>query len=95
VQVADDRVLHLLGIDADRGQSFSNGPDDDAATLGGHGVIEAGVHHKCAVRTANHPDEIRQRLEDVVWIAADVVLVGLPVMMRVADGIHLVQIALP
>jgi hypothetical protein len=30
-----------------------------------------------------------------VWIAADVVLVRLPVVMRVSDGVHLVEIALP
>jgi hypothetical protein len=94
VQVADDDVLHLLGIHANRGQALGDRLDDDATALGRHRMVEAGVHDERAVRAADYPDEIGQRLEEVVRIAADVVLVRLPIVMAIPDGEHLVEIAL-
>ena len=48
-------------------------------------LIEAGVDHEGALVVPDHPDEIVERLQHVVRIAADVVLRGLALMLGVAD----------
>ena len=72
-------------------QPFGDRLDDDAAPFGGHRRIEAGVHDEGAVRAFDHPDEIGQRLVDVVRIAADVVFVRRPIVMAVPDGVDFVN----
>jgi hypothetical protein len=49
MEVADDDVGDLFGIDVDRSQSFGNRFDDGATALGRHRMVEAGVHDKGAV----------------------------------------------
>jgi hypothetical protein len=86
VQVADDDVGHLFRVDVDRPQSLGHRLDDDAAALGGHGRVESRVEDERSVRAFDHPHEVGERLVGVVWIAADVVLMGRAIVMRVADG---------
>jgi hypothetical protein len=92
MEVADDDVGDLFGIDVDRSQSFGNRFDDGAPALGRHSRIEAGVHDKGAVRPFDHPDEVGERLVGVVRIAADVVFVLRSIVMRVTDGVDFVDI---
>ena len=94
VQVADDDVLHLIWINTNRCQAFGDRFDDDATAFGCHRMVEPRVHDEGAVRAADHPDEIGQRLENVVRIAADVVLLRLPIVMSITDGEDLVEITL-
>ena len=44
------------------------------------------------MRAFDDPDEIGERLEDVVRIAADVVFVSRPIVMSVPDGVDLVNL---
>ena len=92
VQVADHHVGDAVGRDADRRQPLAHRPRDAPAALGGHGGIEAGVEHPGLAGALDHPDEVGQRLEDVVRVAEDVVLVGLAVVVRVAHRIDLVDV---
>src|SRR5581483_2551123 len=79
-------------IDAETLQSFADRRDDGAAALVADRLVEAGVDDVGALVVADHPDEIVERLEDVVRIAADVVLRRLTLVLGVADREHLVDV---
>src|SRR5205085_785629 len=89
VHVADDDVLDLVGLDAEALQRLADRRDDGAAALRSDRLVEAGVDDEGALVVADHPDEVVERLQHVVRIAADVVLRGLALMLRVADGENL------
>ena len=58
----------------------------------GHRLVEAGIDDDGAGRPDDRPDEIIERLQHVVRIAADEVFGRAPRMMRVADRVDLVQV---
>ena len=93
VQVRDDDVPNLVRLHANRLQPLGDRPDNRASALFRHRLVETGVHHERAVRAADHPDEIRERLEDVVRIAEQKVFRRLPVVVRVTDGENLVNVS--
>ena len=92
MQMADDDVLDLVGVDADRLEPLADRLEQGAAALLGHGGVEAGVDDEGAGGPDDRPDVIVERLQDVVRIAADVVLRRAPVVMAVADGIDFVDV---
>ena len=73
-------------------EPFGHGPRDLPAALGRHRGIEPRVEHPGPAGALDHPDEVGERLQDVVRIAQDVVLVGLAVVVRVAHRIDLVDV---
>jgi hypothetical protein len=91
VQVADDDVGHLLGVDVDSLEAFGDRLHDDAAAFGGHRGIEPGIEDEGAVRPLDHPHEVSKRFVGVVGIAADVVLVRGPIVMPVAHCVDLMN----
>ena len=56
------------------------------------GCVEPGVHHERAVRPDDGPDEIGERLKDVVRVAEQEVLGRLPVVVRIPHRINLVNV---
>src|ERR1051325_5799372 len=85
VHVADDDVLDLVGVDAEALQRLADRRDDGAAAPRADRLVETGVDHEGALVVEDHPDEVVERLQHVVRIAADVVLRGLALMLGVAD----------
>ena len=83
VQMRDDDVLDRVCLYADGFQSLCDGPDDGPAPLARHRFVESGVHDERPVPADDGPHEVRERLEDVVWIAEQIVLGRLPVVVRV------------
>ena len=90
VQVRDDDVLHLVGGDVQRLEAFDDWTQQRPTPLGRHVGAEAGVDDEGAVRPDDGPDEIGERLDDVVQIAAQEVLGGRAIVVRVADRVDLV-----
>ena len=57
-----------------------------------HRLVETGVHDERPVRPDDGPDEVRERLKDVVRVAEQKVLGRLPVVVRVAHREDLVNV---
>src|SRR5690606_754946 len=74
VEVRDDHVFDRVGTYAERIQSFGDRLDDGAATGGGHRLVEPGVHEEGPARAHDRPDEVVERLQDVVRVAVEEVL---------------------
>ena len=92
VEVRDDDVLDAVRRDTERCQSFTHRPDDLPAALFGHRVVEAGIDDKRAGRPDDRPDEVGERLDDVVRVAKQVVLGGVTVVMCVAERVDFVDV---
>jgi hypothetical protein len=92
VQVRHDDVLHGVGLDVERREPAGNRLEQLPAALAGHAVVEPGVHHERPAGTGDHPDEVGERLQDVVRVAAEEILRRPPVVVRVPDGIDLVDV---
>ena len=92
VQVADDDVLDLTRVDADRLQAFSDRLEQLPLALLPHRLVEAGVDDEDAGPTDDRPDVVVERLQDVVRITAEKVLGRLPFVARVSDGVDLVDV---
>ena len=92
VQVRDDDVLDRVCLDADGFQALLDRLDDRAAALARHRLVEPGVDDEGSVRTDDGPDKIRERLKNVVRVSEQKVLRRLPVVVRVAHGVDLVNV---
>ena len=93
MHVGDDDVLDPAGVEADGLQPLVDRLEQRASAFPRHRRVESGVDHEMSPRADDGPDEIRERLEDVVRIAAEKILGGSPVMVPVPDGIDLMDVA--
>src|SRR5688500_5539755 len=92
MQVSNDDVLDVIWVDADRLQSLTHRRRRRPAAAVAHLLAEAGVDDEDTMRSGDRPDEVGERLDDVVRIAADVVLVRRTIVMAVADGEDFVDV---
>src|SRR5262249_2355756 len=81
--------LDLRRIDADRFQAVANRLGHLALALLSHGRVEAGVQDNRVGRPDNRPDVEVERLQHVMWVAADEIFRGVAIVMPVANGINL------
>src|SRR5258708_29974 len=92
VHVADDDVFDLVGLDAEPFQAFVDRRNDGAAALGSDRLGGGGIDHAGPPIVLDDPDEIVERLQHVVRIAADVVFGRLALMLGVTDRVDLPNI---
>src|SRR5690606_2874926 len=87
-----DHFLDARRIDAERLQARGNRVQQLAPALLRHRGVESGIDHESAMRAADDPDIIIERLDHVGRIAAEEILRRAPGMARIADRIDLVDV---
>jgi len=90
VQVRDDHVAHLGGVDVEQAQGFPGLAQQHPLALLGHVGVETGVDDDGALGVAHHPDEVVHGHRRVVRIAADEVVRTTRFARRVLDREYLV-----
>ncbi len=92
VQVTDDDIGDCVRRNAKRRKPFAHRLDDLTLAAAGHRLVEAGIDDDGAGPPDDRPDEIIERLQDIVRIAADEVFARSPRVMRVADRVDFVRV---
>lgn len=92
VQVRDDDVLDRLRVDPDRLQPLTDRIRDQALALLRHGLVEASIDDKGAVRADDRPDKVIERLQHIVRVAADEILRRFAIVVPVADRIDIMNV---
>ena len=90
VQVGQDDVGDLAGVEANQFQRFNRAAQIVALSLGGDFGGEAGIDDIAAIRSNGGPDIIIERHRAIVRIAADEIVRSLRRPRRVADGVDFV-----
>ena len=91
VQMGDDHVLDLAGIDPDRREAGLGIAQDRALAPRADRLAEAGVDHEGALGGLRHPDEIVERPRAVVDVVAEhEVVERRALVMGIFDGEQLI-----
>jgi hypothetical protein len=90
MHVSDDDIRHLLVLYAYRPQAFIHGTYQGASALLCLFRAESGIDDEAVLRANDGPDEIVQGHGPVVGIAAQEVMGGSALEVRVADSKYLV-----
>jgi hypothetical protein len=85
MQVRNDHVFDAVGLDSYRLEAIRNWPHKRTLAFLAHRLVEAGINDISALLADDRPDVVVERLEHIVRVAADIILLRVAIVMAVVD----------